>query len=100
MDFIKEEFSRSSDREWLSYNGKFVARFRYNKKSADFVKFLINNFTQEEYFGRLANKEAPLEVLMSKGFVPQHIKERLVLSGFEPTIAGMNAMNAYLRGAV
>lgn len=98
MDFIKEEFSRSSDREWLSYNGKFVARFKYNKKSADFVKFLIENFTQEEYFGRLANKEAPLDILMSKGFVPQHIKERLVLSGFEPNIEGLNAMNRYLTG--
>ena len=100
MDFIKEEFSLSSDRQWLSYNGKFVARFRYSKSSVCFKQFLIKNFTQDEYFSRLANKEAPLEILMSKGYVPKVIQQRLILSGFEPTRAGVAQMNAYLRGAV
>lgn len=98
MKFDRANFQKSGD--YLTYNGKFVARFKYNKKSSDFKAFLIKNFTEEEYFTRLANKEAPLEILLSKGFVPDFVKQRLVLAGFSPSPEGVKAMNAYLRGAV
>ena len=100
MDFNKDGFTLSSDREWLSYNGKFVARFRYGKSSACFKQFLIKNFTEEEYCSRLKAGEAPTEILMSKGYVSKFLKDRLILSGFEPTVAGLNAMTQYLRGAL
>lgn len=98
MKFDKANFTKSGD--YLTYSGKFVARFKYNKKSSDFKAFLIKNFTEEEYFTRLTNKESPLEILLSKGFVPDFLKQRLVLSGFDPSPEGVKAMNAYLRGAV
>jgi len=56
----------------------FVARFKYAnpKRSAnDFVKFLTNNFTPEEYFEQLNSQSkglgiaTPLGILKSKGYV-------------------------------
>ena len=57
-----------------SWEGKlkpaFVARFKRNKKDrASFTKFLIANFTCEEYFGHMEKfNMAPLEVLRGKGY--------------------------------
>jgi hypothetical protein len=87
MMFIKEEFNYSGG--YLTYQGKFVARFKYSKDHAQFKNFLIRNFTQSEYFERLANGESPLGVLGSKGYVPGHVKKYLKTHGYEPTIAGM-----------
>ena len=51
------------------YDYKFIARFKHvPKRRVSFLKFLVKNFTQEEYFNRLTNGEAPLTILMSKGY--------------------------------
>jgi hypothetical protein len=87
MMFLKEEFNYSGG--YLTYQGKFIARFKYIKDHNQFKNFLIRNFTQTEYFERLANGESPLGVLGSKGYVPSHVKKYLKNNGYEPTIAGM-----------
>ena len=84
--FIKSEFYGS---EYLSYQGKFVARFKYQRGSkASFITFLIKNFTVEEYFARLDNREAPLEILRSKGYLQPHIKKWLKEAGYPVTQEG------------
>ena len=49
----------------------FVARFKYNKRDkASFLKFLIANFTCEEYFNHMEKYNmGPLEVLIGKGYM-------------------------------
>ena len=49
----------------------FVARFKYNKRDkASFQKFLIENFTCEEYFNHMEQYNmGPLEVLIGKGYM-------------------------------
>lgn len=89
--FIKEEFSTGS--EYVSYytNGRsnFIARFKYAKGSkAAFLKFLIKNFTVEEYFNRIAAGESPLPILQSKGFIQPHVKKFLKEAGYEVSPAG------------
>jgi len=73
MKFVKSLFSYHGG--YLSYHapgterGKFVARFKYRgARKAPFQKFLIANFTVDEYFGRLDAGETPLGILISKGF--------------------------------
>lgn len=73
MNFNKSGFSYSGG--YLSYfespldRGRFVARFKYRGgRRAPFQKFLIANFTVDEYFSRLSAGETPLGILMSKGF--------------------------------
>ena len=56
---------------------KFVARFKYVIFQGAFKKFLIKNFTPEEYFTRLDNDETPLGILKSKGFITPMEKKRL-----------------------
>ena len=57
------------DGMYLKYDGKFVARFKYNKRDRlGFQKFLVNNFTPLEYFTRLMT-QAPLDILKSAGYV-------------------------------
>ena len=62
---------------YFSVEEKFVARFKYaaqRSRKAGFIKFLVNNFTPEEYFSRTAYRadgslgETPLGVLESKGY--------------------------------
>lgn len=73
--FVKENFHFFGDClsyvvDPSEYRGKFVARFKYRKGGlASFKKFLIANFTVEEYFARLDEREAPLTILRSKGYV-------------------------------
>ena len=83
--FLKEKFH--FDGMYLNYGtgyyrARFVARFKYNKRDkASFVKFLIANFTVEEYFNALKN-EAPATVLESKGWIsPTHAKMRVLSYG-------------------
>lgn len=63
--------------QYFTADEKFVARFKYSaqrNRKAGFIKFLVNNFTPEEYFSRTANRadgklgETPLGVLESKGY--------------------------------
>ena len=80
MEFIKENFDYDSG--WLTYRTdnktrpEFIARFKYNKSDkASFVKFLIKNFTVEEYrdLTNMLNL-APMQALATKGYVPPSIK--------------------------
>lgn len=74
---------------YLTYNGKFVARFKYGKKDKPgFVKFLKNNFNVTEYMDRLSAGEAPAKILESKGYISKTITDIITRYGFEPTQAG------------
>lgn len=89
--FIKENFYSNSG--YIDYNlgdtSKFVARLKYVKGAkASFITFLIKNFTVEEYFSRLENREAPLTILESKGYMLPHIKRVLKENGYPQTLAG------------
>lgn len=88
--FVKENFSYSGG--YLSYDSKFVARFKYQAGDrASFQSFLIKNFTPEEYFTRLENRESPLEILESKGFISSTVKRLLKMAGYPATLEGKNA---------
>ena len=80
---------------WLSYGPerKFVANFakRGNGK-ATFVKFLIKNFTVEEYFTLLDCGMAPLMIVQEKGYVLPHIKTMLKKRGLPQTQSGLTVM--------
>ena len=81
------------DGMYLKYQGQFVARFKRGGKrggKAEFVRFLVKNFTVEEYFFALERLQ-PMEILQHKGFVSPAIKKVLKIWGFEPTQAGMQA---------
>jgi hypothetical protein len=82
--FIKSEFSGS---EYITYGGKFVARFKRGGK-ATFMTFLVKNFTVEEYFGRLEAGEAPLKILESKGYLLPNIKKLLKEVGYQVSVDG------------
>ena len=61
----------------------FVARFKYNKRDkASFLKFLIANFTCEEYFNYMEKYKqelvGPAEVLASKGYIPPRLEHNKV----------------------
>ena len=89
--FIKENFYSNGD--YVDYNigdkSKFVARFKYAKGGkASFISFLIKNFSVEEYFSRLDNRETPLRILESKGYVQPHIKRVLKAAGYPQTPQG------------
>jgi hypothetical protein len=93
MKFQRELFS--FDGTYLTYQGRFVARFKYFRRNMPgFRSFLIKNFEVEEYFGRLSDnpdgdgKEAPLEILKSKGYIHAHIKSMLKKAGYQPNEEG------------
>jgi hypothetical protein len=47
----------------------FIARFKYSKKSrGKFTKFLMKNFTVEEYLDLLDSGMAPITALETKGY--------------------------------
>lgn len=84
--FIKSEFSKGV---YVTYQNKFVAKFKYNRSErGSFLSFLCKNFTVEEYFSRLDAGESPLAILESRGYVLPHIKKRLLESGYAPTQDG------------
>ena len=54
---------------YLSYDGKFVARFKYNRALYPVFKtFLLRNFTPAEYFAEMDKGVSPLQALQNKGF--------------------------------
>lgn len=65
-----------------SIANNFVARFKHVKDQNSVKKFLIENFTVEEYFDRLNKNEAPLQILRSKGYLQPHIKKWLKEGGY------------------
>lgn len=74
---------------YLEYEGRFVARFKYDRaNAAGFRAFLVVNFSVEEFFGRHQAGEAPLRILESKGYVLGHIRKWLVAAGLPPTPEG------------
>lgn len=82
--FDRETFIQNS--EYVMYDGKFVARFKYQKSAiGSFIKFLINNFTVEEYFNRMEDGEAPLKIAESKGYILPHIRRILKQNGYAQT---------------
>ena len=86
MRFDKSLFSGS---EYVSYNGRFVARFKYNRGArGGFLTFLAKNFTVEEYFARLDAGELPLKILESKGYLLPFIKKVLKKAGYPTTPDG------------
>ena len=81
-----EDFNNNGG--FLTYENKFVARFKYQKSAVnDFKKFLIANFSPNEYFV-LLEKESPLTVLESKGYVLPHIRTWLIKAGLPATQEG------------
>jgi hypothetical protein len=74
--FTQDDFDMDSGEvRYVTYGPtrRFVGRFKYSRpgeNSRDFVKFLIANFTVEEYFD-LTEKQrmAPAEALRTKGYV-------------------------------
>ena len=80
---------------WLSYGPerKFVANFaKRGGGKATFIKFLIKNFTVEEYFEMLDAGKAPLAIVEAKGYVLPHIKTMLKQRGLPQTQAGLTIM--------
>ncbi|MCA1386125.1 MULTISPECIES: hypothetical protein [unclassified Bradyrhizobium] len=83
--FDKSKFTW--DGMYLEYEGRFVARFKYvRSNAAGFRRFLIKNFTVEEYFARRDRDEQ--HILESKGYVPGHIRKWLIEAGLPPTPEG------------
>lgn len=80
---------------WLSYGPerKFVANFsNRGGGKATFVKFLIKNFTVEEYFEMLDANKSPLSIVETKGYVLPHIKKMLKKRGLPQTQSGLTMM--------
>lgn len=92
--FVKENFL--NDHEYVNYlvdgdwkKRTFVARFKYQKGAkGSFIKFLMKNFSVEEYFARIDSGESPLKIVESKGYLMPHIKKILKNAGYETTPAG------------
>lgn len=86
-DWNSKDFSNSGG--WISYQGKFIARFKYMKSGiGDFKKFLMANFTPVEYFARLDAQETPLGILQTKGYIQPHIRQELSRCGYPVTQEG------------
>ena len=75
--FIKEQFNY--DGMYLTYgeDRKFVARFKRGGMG-DFKRFLVKNFSVDEYFNQLA-VSAPILVLMSKGYESPNVRKARAL---------------------
>ena len=78
---------------------KFVARLKYGAKTSapSFRRFLIDNFTVEEYFERITNNEMPLDILRSKGYLLLHIRQRLKRDGYPQTVEGYQSWRNEIR---
>lgn len=90
-----------------SWKGKlkpaFVARFKYNKSDrASFTKFLIANFTCEEYFGHMEKTNmGPEEILETKGYVSKTTADILSRNGYLPTPESKkNMLSEIIRGEI
>jgi hypothetical protein len=82
MNFIKQNFH--FDGEYLVYgpamyskDSRFVARFKRNKRDrSSFTKFLMQNFTVDEYFSAL-KIYAPSRILTAKGWISPTVAKSL-----------------------
>jgi len=84
----------------------FVARLKHQKKdNRRFKKFLIENFTVEEYFLKMTEGYSPLEIVEQKGFISSNIKRVLKSVGYPETPAAyrqykQDRMREYEQGKV
>jgi len=85
--FSKELFNSDSMYVFYGTERKFVARFKRGGK-ADFLKFLIKNFSVEEYFALMNAKIGPLDILATKGYVSPMVRKMLKKHGYEATATG------------
>lgn len=78
---------------YLTYNAKFVARFKYLRNGmGDFKKFLVTNFTPDEYFALLEKRDTPIGILQTKGYVQPHIRKELERQGYPVNLEGFRQM--------
>ena len=81
MNFIKQNFH--FDGEYLVYgpamyskDSRFVARFKRNKRDrSSFTKFLMQNFTVEDYFSAREAGDTPVGILRTRGWVSPTIQK-------------------------
>jgi hypothetical protein len=84
------------DGMYLSYTTvegerKFVARFKTGGM-ASFRNFLIKNFSIQEYFTMMEDKDmGPLTILATKGYVTPRTAKLLKSLGYQPTVEGQKA---------
>lgn len=91
MKFEKSKFELGYA-GWTHYEGRFVARCRQARDRNYFVKFLMANFTVEEYFDLTENKGlAPAEALKTKGYVSKTVQKILKQAGYPTDLAGYDA---------
>ena len=105
--FKKDLFTYSGG--YLSYDGRFVARFKYRTDTAtNFKSFLIKNFTPAEYFGAYERTKSPRSILQSKGYLttqdkkflrdgfPEILVRHMTLAGFSLDQEGLIGFNRYI----
>lgn len=86
-EFQKNKFRQAA--AYVYYEGKFVARFKYQKSAiGSFIKFLREHFTVEEYFDRIAAGEMPLKIVESKGYLLPVFRRKLREAGYDDTAEG------------
>ena len=92
MKFTKDnlQIKKGDNCNYIFFGSKFIARLKYGAKTSapSFRRFLIDNFTVEEYFERITNNEMPLDILRSKGYLLLHIRQWLKRDGFPQTVEG------------
>lgn len=100
--FKKENFCMGSgsdryvtyyDPEFNAEKRFFIARFKYNSPAMSakhFVKFLIANFTIEEYI-EAEKQSSPLKVLEAKGYISYTSEQQMKKAGFPLTAEGYKA---------
>ena len=92
MKFTKDnlQIKKGVNCNYIFFGPKFVARLKYGAKTSapSFRRFLIDNFTVEEYFERITNNEMPLDILRSKGYLLLHIRQWLKRDGYPQTVEG------------
>lgn len=76
------EITKTDGAVYVHHDKNFVARFKYANPTASanhFVKFLVKNFTVNEYFKDLDNGIAPLTILKCKGFESYNVLQAMKL---------------------
>ena len=101
MKFTKDnlQIKKGDNCNYIFYGAKFVARLKYGAKTSapSFKRFLIDNFTVEEYFERITNNEMPLDILKSKGYLLLHIRQWLKRDGYPQTLEGYQSWRNEIR---
>ncbi len=85
--------SISGTREvYVTHDGKFVARFKYMRPTANakhFVKALKTLFTPAEYFSGLESGLAPLQVMKLRGYVCLNVLKAKEFAAFSARMEEM-----------